>query len=189
MKRNYSSTSITTLLIKVVVVSFMFYTCSPTEDVDPGNSNTNNPSAGGNSGDSAPDFQLTTLDGNDFKLSDQSDKVVVLFFFGNSCPSCKAVAPTIEEKLNVAYTSKTDYVIVGLDQWDGSSQSVESFKTVTEVTFPLLLNASDVAGQYKTTYDRLVVIDKSGKIVHKGSRSAANEISTVMAAIDDLLKQ
>ena len=48
---------------------------------------------------------------------------------------------------------------LGLDVWDGNSSSVDAFETVTEVSFPLLLNASSVARDYETTYDRIVVID------------------------------
>jgi len=113
----------------------------------------------------APDFSLSSLDGKQVKLADYSNKVVVLFFFGNNCPSCKAASPNVESMLVAPFAGRSDYQILGLDQWNGNSSAVQAFKTITGVSFPLLLNASAVASAYKTTYDRLVVIDKSGTIV------------------------
>jgi peroxiredoxin len=136
---------------------------------------------------SAPDFELNSVDGKTVKLADFSDKVVVLFFFGNNCPSCRAVAPDIEKELNLPYAGRTDYVIIGLDQWDGNSNSVMSFKDNTMVSFPLLLNASSVARAYDTTYDRLLVIDKNGKIALKGRRGATNDVSIIKSKVDELL--
>ena len=136
----------------------------------------------------APDFSLTSSDGNQVKLSDFAGKVVVVFFFGNSCPSCKAAAPSIQSKLAAPYSSNSNYQILGLDQWDGNSASVQSFKTTTGVSFPLLLTASSVAANYKTTYDRLVVIDKSGNIVFSGKQGASSDIDAVKAKVDELLK-
>lgn len=136
----------------------------------------------------APDFNLNSLDNGQVKLSNYSGKVVVLFFFGNTCPSCKGAAPSIETTLAKAYASNTKYAILGLDQWDGNTSAVQSFKTSTGVTFPLLFNASPVASSYKTTYDRLVVIDKLGNIAFSGTRGAAADVDTVKAKVDELLK-
>jgi peroxiredoxin len=121
------------------------------------------------------------------KLSDYQDKVVVLFFMGHSCPSCKAVAPNVEKELNTDYAGKTDYAIFGLDTWDGNSNSMQSFKDVTGITFPLLLNASGVAKDYNTVYDRFVIIGKSGKIVHNGTSAATNDLATVKSKVNELL--
>jgi peroxiredoxin len=136
----------------------------------------------------APDFSLTSSDNKTVNLSDSKNKVVVIFFFGNECPSCKAAAPRVSSVLDVPYANRADYQILGLDQWDGNAAKVQSFKTITSVAFPLLLNASSVAANYKTTYDRLVVIDKSGNIAFSGTQGAAADIDAVKAKVDALLK-
>ena len=138
-------------------------------------------------GEAAPGFELEALDGGNIKLSDYNDKVVVLFFLGHSCPSCKAVAASVEKELNTDYAGKTNYAILGLDTWDGNNSSMQSFKDVTGITFPLLLKASGVAKDYNTTYDRFVVINKSGNIVHNGTRLATNDLATVKSKVDELL--
>lgn len=136
----------------------------------------------------APDFNLNSSDGKQVKLSDYNGKVVVLFFFGNTCPSCKAAAPSIESKLTTPYASNTNYQIIGLDQWDGNLAAVQSFRSTTGVSFPLLLTASSVAANYKTTYDRLVVINKKGEIAFTGTKGAASDADAAKAIVDQLLK-
>jgi len=138
-------------------------------------------------GSTAPGFTLKTSDDANVSLSNFSNKVVVLFFFGNDCPSCKAAAPSIESMLVEPFSSSTDYMVLGLDQWDGNEASVMAFKTATSVTFPLLLNASGVAADYNTTFDRIVVIDKSGKIAFLGKQSAASDIAAAKAKVMELI--
>ena len=184
MQTAISTKSFLILIISVLII----FSCSTTEDVDPDMQNGGQQQNGDSSREAAPDFELTALDGTSFKMSEQSDKVVVLFFIGSTCPSCLAVAPEVEKELNAAYAGKTDYVIVGLDQWDGANSAVQSFKNLTNVSFPLLLNASGVPSSFKTTYDRLIIVDKEGNIAHKGARAAANDINTVTSTVDDLLK-
>ena len=135
----------------------------------------------------APDFALTALSGGEIKLSDYSNKVLVLFFFGNTCPPCRAAAPDIESTLVAPYVSRNDYQVLGLDQWNGHSTLVQSFKTATGVSFPLLLYAASVAADYNTTYDRLVVIDKDGYIVFSGTRNASSDLDSVKEKVEMLL--
>lgn len=138
-------------------------------------------------GTAAPQFTLKSLNNSNVSLSDFKNKVVVLFFFGNNCPSCKAAAPNVESMLVSPFASQNDYMVLGLDQWNGNAASVEAFKTASGVTFPLLLNAASVASDYKTTYDRIVVIDKAGNIAFKGTQAASSDISAVKTKVTELL--
>jgi len=174
-----------------IIFSCLFLSCSnPDDDLVPDDNQNNDQDQmdDDKSGKAAPEFELTALSGSKIKLSDYKDKVVVLFFLGSSCPLCKAAAPSVEKELKEAYAGNADYVILGLDTWDGNNSAMQSFKDVTKVTFPLLLNASAVAKDYDTTYDRLVVINKTGNISHSGTRATTNDISTVKTKVDELLK-
>lgn len=140
-------------------------------------------------GEAAPDFEVDLLGGGTFKLSDHQGKVVFMFFFGNTCPSCKAVGPTVESSIYQAYKDNSDFVALGLDTWDSSSgvNSVTGFKNSTGITFPLALKAGSVAADYVTSYDHLVVIDRDGVLAHKGSNGAANDVNNAISAIDESL--
>ncbi len=164
------------LLALVSVIFFAFSSCQ--KDADPIIPVT---------GEMAPDFSLKALDMSQVMLSEYDNKVVVLFFFGSTCPSCKAAGPSVESMLVTPFASRTDYQLIGLDQWDGNSAAVEAFKTATGLSVPLLLNASGVAANYKTTYDRLVVIDKTGTIVFSGTQGAAADIAAVKQKVETLL--
>lgn len=135
----------------------------------------------------APAFSLQTSTAEDINLSDHEGKVVTLFFFGHGCPPCRGIAPSLQDQLADPYSSNDDYVILGLDVWDGNSSSVDAFETVTGVSFPLLLNASSVARDYETTYDRIVVIDQNGGISFSGMQAVSSDLETAKTHIDSLL--
>ena len=140
-------------------------------------------------GETAPDFTVGLLDGGTFTLSDHTGKVVFIFFFGNSCPSCIGIGPTIESNIHRAYSSQQDFVAVGLDTWDNSSgeSSVSNFQSQTGITFPLAIKAGSVAINYSTTYDRLMVIGPDGVIRHKGTVAASNDVTAAKSTIDTYL--
>ncbi|MBU2916146.1 redoxin domain-containing protein [Reichenbachiella agariperforans] len=133
-------------------------------------------------GDKAPDFTLDKLNGGSFKLSQQSDKVVFIFFFGSACPHCLANGPNTQSGIYEVYKDNPDFVAVGLDTWDRNSATVTNFKEQTKIEYELCLNASSVQASYSTTYDRIVIVDKEGTIRYKASANATTEI--VKAASD-----
>lgn len=139
-----------------------------------------------NVGEAAPDFEVDLLEGGTFKLSEQKGKVVFLFFFGNTCPSCKAVGPTLESSIFQVYKENENFVALGMDTWDSSSSeySVNGFKSSTGITFPLAIKAGTVAESYKTSYDHLAVIDSDGNLAHKGTDGASNDVNNVIGAIE-----
>lgn len=139
-------------------------------------------------GNPAPDFEVSLVDGGTFKLSEQMGKVVFLFLFGNTCPSCIAAGPSIESNIHQQYIGDPNYVAVGLDIWDGSSAAVNGFRNQTGITFPLAKNSSFVASDYSTTYDRLMVIDANGILAHKGVIGAGSDINNTRQAIASSLE-
>lgn len=173
----------------VLFISLFFLIgCSEEADFSQKNVDENQDTIGqpDSSGNTAPTFTLKDTNDSDVSLSTYNGKVIVLFFLGSGCPSCRAVAPKIENQI-VNVFSSNEVIVLGLDQWDGNSAAVTNFKSVTQVTFPLLLNASDVARQYETTYDRLVLIDKNGNIHFKGDNLVSQNLPRVVEEINNLL--
>jgi peroxiredoxin len=176
----FSASKFTGLLL--IGLSIILFSCQEEKTMDPNQEMNENPD------DSKLNFELKALSGETLKLQDYQNKVVVLFFFGNACPSCKASAPSIQTKLQDKYGSNSNFALIGLDQWDGNSASVQSFKSATGVTFPLLLMASPAARAFSTTYDRLLVVDKSGKIAFMGKQLAGSDLDAVVSKVEELLK-
>ena len=111
----------------------------------------------------APDFSLTTFEGETLRLSDMAGQVVVLNFWSTWCISCKAEAVDLEmawrdfEGQNVAFIG-VDY----LDQEPLNLQWLEKYG----ITYPngpdiqwRIYNAYGVAGLPET-----FVIDQQGNI-------------------------
>ena len=140
-------------------------------------------------GQAAPDFSFTSTDGETFTLSDHKGKVVFMFLFGNNCPSCLTVGGKTESDIYDAFKDNSDFVAVGLDQWDNSSNlaSVSSFRSRTGISYPLLIKAGSISTTYGTTYDRLLVVDKDGILRHKGTSGASNDIQNAIMAIQEYL--
>jgi peroxiredoxin len=143
-----------------------------------------------NVGDNAPNFTLDKLGGGTFTLSEQTGKVVFIFFFGNSCSHCLSNGPNTQSIIYNTYKNNPDFVAVGIDTWDGNASAVQSYKTTTGIEYTLLLNGSDVESNYLTTYDRIVVVDKQGKIQYKATQNATTTVTNAASdVIENLLGQ
>lgn len=138
-------------------------------------------------GEPAPDFEVNLIEPDTtFTLSDHQGKVVFIYFFGNGCPYCKSSGPDIESSIYQVFKDNETFAAVGIDTWDTSSSptSVASFRNVTGISFPLALKGGAVAASFQTTYDRLLVVDTEGIIVHKGVLVAGVDIENAVAAIN-----
>jgi len=88
-------------------------------------------------GAKAPEFELKTLDGREFSLSDGLGRgPVVLAFFKVSCPTCQYAFPFLE-RLHRAYGSK-GVRLIGVSQND--AKETAAFVKEFGITFPVLLD-------------------------------------------------
>ncbi len=91
-------------------------------------------------GTKAPEFELKTLDGKLFSLSDELARgPVVLAFFKVSCPTCQYAFPFLE-RLYKAYGHK-GVALVGISQ--NNAKDTAAFIKSFGITFPLLLDDKD----------------------------------------------
>lgn len=142
-----------------------------------------------NVGEGAPNFSLTADNGTTYTLNAHRDKVVFLFLFGNSCAHCIANGPNTESGIYQYFKNNSEVVTLGADVWNGSAGQVQSYKSSTGITFPVLLNASSLTSSYSTTYDRVVVIDQNGVIRFKSTNNATSSVvAQAKAVIDNLLQ-
>jgi peroxiredoxin len=90
-------------------------------------------------GTKAPEFELRTLDGKPFSLSDALARgPVVLAFFKVSCPTCQYALP-LYERLHKAYPNR-GVTLVGVSQ--NNAQDTVAFNQEFGITFPVLLDDS-----------------------------------------------
>jgi peroxiredoxin len=114
---------------------------------------------------SAPDFTLSSPDGQQISLSDYEGQVILVNLWATWCPPCKAEMPTI----NAFYeTHKEDgFVVLAVNSQEGAS-TVKNFIQNNGFTFPVLL---DTQGQVMDRYHvralpTSFIIDRNGVIQH-----------------------
>lgn len=116
-------------------------------------------------GSKAPAFELKTLDGKTFSLTDAlSGGPVVLAFFKVSCPTCQYTLPFLE-RLHKAY-GKNGVTLVGVSQND--AKDTAAFNKEFGISFPVLLDDTakyPVSNAYRlTNVPTLFWIDPDGEI-------------------------
>lgn len=91
---------------------------------------------GTNTGELAPEFSGTTLEGDTVQLSDLRGKTILINIFASWCGPCRAEAPHLVEVDNLL---GDDVVLVGLNLQE-NVPAVEGFKQDFGIDFPLVLN-------------------------------------------------
>lgn len=124
-------------------------------------------------GQQAPDFTLTTLDGQTVTLSELRGKIVLLNFWATWCPPCRIEMPEFED---VANTRSDEIVIVAVNLMEGP-ELVQPFVDELGLTFTIAMDPNgDVNQRYQVTgYPTSYIIDAEGmvSIVHVGPTFAA----------------
>jgi cytochrome c biogenesis protein CcmG/thiol:disulfide interchange protein DsbE len=114
----------------------------------------------------APDFVLTSFDGQRLQLSDYRGRIVVLNFWATWCPPCRIEAPVLQrasERLDAAGVT-----ILGIDVWDDHAAAI-GFLKETGVTYP---NAEDATRLIPVEYGvtglpETFVIDRHGVLARR----------------------
>lgn len=169
------------ILLAIICVLFAwaiydFYTnekqqLSVSEDISPkqnqANVEQNELAVGLQVGDLAPDFQLTTIDGESVVLSEYRGQRVMLNFWATWCPPCRAEMPDMER----FYQGHDVLVLaVNLTQTEESIEDIRQFVEDYNLTFMIPLDEENpsVSSTYEirpipTTF----MIDSKGVIQQK----------------------
>lgn len=166
------------LLIPLV---FFFVSCS---------TSSSDQSEGRLIGEQAPDFTYNSLQGESVTLSSFQGKVVYIFFFGANCPHCRSNGPVTETTIYQSFNENENFVALGLDTWNTSAGAVENFRTVTGISYTLLLQARQSLVDYygnSSDYDRSVVIAADGTVAYQGTQFVNRDANEVVSVIESEL--
>ena len=96
----------------------------------------------------APDFSLSTLDGEEFALSEFRGRAILVNFWATWCPPCRSEMPAMQQ---VYMDYGTDeFVILAINStYQDQSDKVEAFINEGGLTFPVLL---DITGEVSNRY-------------------------------------
>lgn len=142
-------------------------------------------------GDEAPDFTITTTDGQSVRLSDLRGKVVMLQFTASWCGVCRKEMPFIERDIWLPNKDRDDFVLIGVDR-DEPLERVTAFRSQTGITYPLGLDpGADIFALYadrKAGVTRNVLVDRDGKIVKLTRLYNEEEFASLKEKIAELLR-
>lgn len=114
-------------------------------------------------GEMAPDFELTTLEGEIVKLSDFKGQRIMLNFWATWCPPCRAEMPDMQK-----FQEKKDVKIlaVNLLETESNPDKVQKFIDDFNLTLTVPLDEeSVVSDQYQImAYPTSFMIDSKGRI-------------------------
>jgi cytochrome c biogenesis protein CcmG/thiol:disulfide interchange protein DsbE len=94
----------------------------------------------------APDFTLTTFDGQEITLSKLRGQVVVINFWASWCPPCRDEAPYLEATWR-AYRER-GVVFIGVDYVDTEAEAL-AYMAEFDITYP---NGPDVGTRISQAY-------------------------------------
>jgi len=137
-------------------------------------------------GEKAPNFTLTTFDGDQISLKDLQGKVVVLNFWASWCKPCEEEAAELETAWRI-YKPRGDVVFLGVDYIDTETEA-NAYLEKFDVTYP---NGPDLRTQISQAY-RIRGVPET-YIIGQDGRLAAFKISPfvslgeIQGMIDPLL--
>ncbi len=113
-------------------------------------------------GSPAPDFELTSLEDENIRLSELRGKIVVINFWATWCEPCKFEMPFFEK----LYSNPQKQLEILAVNFDEPRQKVQEFAEEYNLSFPILLDpGASVQEIYRVRgYPTTFIVDENGII-------------------------
>lgn len=160
------------LFIVTIILSILAFGCS-------------SPEVGLKAGKMAPDFTLTSLNGEVTSLSAFKGNMVLLNFWATWCRPCRYEIPYIQQIFE-EYSAK-GLVVLTVNSWE-DRETAQEFMSQNQLTFPVLTDypGKKVARTYQIrTIPATFIIDRKGiiKAVKIGAFQNKAEIESLLKGL------
>ena len=136
----------------------------------------------------APDFSITTSEGEYISLDDLKGKVVLLDFWGTWCPPCVASLPALRS-LNKKFTKSEKFVLLGISS-DGDEDKWSNFIAKEQMVWPQFLDRERaVQRAFRVNkFPTYIVLDHEGVIRFRTSGMSLESEAELSEAINKQIK-
>jgi cytochrome oxidase Cu insertion factor (SCO1/SenC/PrrC family) len=115
----------------------------------------------------APDFTLTDVDGNAFRLSDHQGKIVVLEFMRTTCEACVAENPHLRD-LRSKFGGDVVMVMVSVDPAGDTDSVLRDYRNQNMMGWIAIGDKARVYQRYSVqATPTIFIIDKNGYIKYQ----------------------
>jgi len=137
-------------------------------------------------GQSAPNFQLTDLQGNSANLADYRGQKVIINFWTTWCRVCRAEMPHIEKLYEHYKNEDVTILSVNVTSQERNERDVEQYVEERLLSFPIILDTTgSVSKQYRVAaYPTTFILDEAG-IIQK-QQVGAISFESMRKAIKDI---
>ena len=135
-------------------------------------------------GDTAPSFELVTLDGETFNLEAHRGKVVLINFFATWCPPCREELPYLEKDIWQRFDrDKLSVLVIGREEDD---EIIQPFVDKHGYTVPFAGDPEMVAySQYATRFiPRNFVIGPDGTVLYRSQGYERHDFVKMVEVIE-----
>jgi peroxiredoxin len=141
-------------------------------------------------GDNAPDFACRTISGNEFSLSHEKGKVVLITFFATWCGPCLAELPHVQKEILEKYGSRNDFAMIVVGR-EHQAEELTKFAREKGFSFPIAPDPKrEIYSMYAEKFiPRSFVVGKDGKIKATSVGYSEQGFKVVMHAIETRLKE
>ncbi len=138
----------------------------------------------------APDFTLTSIDGEEFTLSEKRGNLVVMDFWATWCKPCVAAMPHMQQ-LHEDYKDR-HVIVTGVNLWEFDEKAdPAAFVREHNYTYTQLLNGEEVGTAYGLTNQIPVffIIGFEGEIIDQRAGFSVEELPEIRKTLDDYLAE
>jgi len=140
-------------------------------------------------GTQAPDFTLSTIDGDILTLSQCRGKVVLLDFFATQCDACKAAMPHLKE-LQAAFPTQLILISISIVPDTDTVDALKQFKADYDINWAVIRDGAGISGSLYgvNIVPTLYILDAEGVIRYSHVGEPVGGASTLEAEIQALLQ-
>jgi thiol-disulfide isomerase/thioredoxin len=111
-----------------------------------------------------PDFELATLDGDTYRMSDRQGKVVIINFWATWCAPCRFEIPELIE-LQDDYAAE-GFEVLGISTDDGGFDVVRPFAEEMKINYPIVVDPGQVSSAFGGIFGlpTTFIVDRNGVI-------------------------